>query len=417
MALPPPRPPNPPPGAVDGWRAGPRAGAGCRGAGGRVGARGAALLRDQRAGGRGERGPGCGQQAADHCVRGRAAALHADRPAAAANGGTRVPRYSLDSCPHVGPHVGDIHLQADTLARQYSQDLGVTPPPALGQTLQASSGGGGGGNLTFFALALHDNGTQARARLAGLCAPRPAVELAARLPALPIGGRGVTAPLSHTVPPQVPVLHSDLGFNLLYQDSVPEAVIRAVPALLADFPAGLLSPAGALCLVMPCKQRCPARHDAPAISAPAGDGGPEAGAPAGSAGRCEGLGRMSAGLSRPGTYRNPPLRLCCPVRLPAPCCRHGGGQSGLCPPGARPGQPAPRQLQQRLAQGWGGVRWVEGAARPPARPPTCLPACLPACEPIGPCPSHARAPPPRPLRRLLPWHRDLGLPAGGDGGG
>lgn len=44
-------------------------------------------------------------------------------------------------------------------------------------------------------------------------------------------------------------MHSDVSFNLLYQDNVPEEVIRTVPTLLADFPAGLLTPAGALNIV------------------------------------------------------------------------------------------------------------------------------------------------------------------------
>lgn len=43
---------------------------------------------------------------------------------------------------------------------------------------------------------------------------------------------------------QVPVMQSDLSFSLLYGSNLPEALIRAVPALLAEFPAGLLTPAG-----------------------------------------------------------------------------------------------------------------------------------------------------------------------------
>ena len=45
---------------------------------------------------------------------------------------------------------------------------------------------------------------------------------------------------------QVPVMQSDLSFSLLYGSNLPEALIRAVPALLAEFPAGLLTPAGTL---------------------------------------------------------------------------------------------------------------------------------------------------------------------------
>lgn len=43
---------------------------------------------------------------------------------------------------------------------------------------------------------------------------------------------------------QVPVMQSDLSFSLLYGTNLPESIIRAVPALLAEFPAGLLTPAG-----------------------------------------------------------------------------------------------------------------------------------------------------------------------------
>lgn len=43
---------------------------------------------------------------------------------------------------------------------------------------------------------------------------------------------------------QVPVMQSDLSFSLLYGSNLPESIIRAVPALLAEFPAGLLTPAG-----------------------------------------------------------------------------------------------------------------------------------------------------------------------------
>ncbi|KAL4423920.1 hypothetical protein ABPG75_001221 [Micractinium tetrahymenae] len=89
--------------------------------------------------------------------------------------------------------------EAQRLVASYSQTLGVpAPSPVLLDQAAAVSGG----NITFFALALHANGTQ------------------------------------------VPIMHSDLGFNLLYQKEAPEAVIRAIPALLADFPAGLLTPAG-----------------------------------------------------------------------------------------------------------------------------------------------------------------------------
>ncbi|KAL4434814.1 hypothetical protein ABPG77_005341 [Micractinium sp. CCAP 211/92] len=80
--------------------------------------------------------------------------------------------------------------EAQRLVASYSQALGVpAPAPVLLDQAAAVSGG----NVTFFA---------------------------------------------------VPIMHSDLGFNLLYQREAPEAIIRAIPALLADFPAGLLTPAG-----------------------------------------------------------------------------------------------------------------------------------------------------------------------------
>ena len=50
-------------------------------------------------------------------------------------------------------------------------------------------------------------------------------------------------------PMQVPIMQSDLSFSLLYGSNLPEALIRAVPALLAEFPAGLLTPAGTTCCV------------------------------------------------------------------------------------------------------------------------------------------------------------------------
>ncbi|PRW59045.1 lipo [Chlorella sorokiniana] len=79
-------------------------------------------------------------------------------------------------------------------------DVNVALVPAALRAIEAVAGGEG--NLTFYALSLQSNGTK------------------------------------------VPVMQSDLSFSLLYGSNLPESLIRAVPALLAEFPAGLLTPAG-----------------------------------------------------------------------------------------------------------------------------------------------------------------------------
>ena len=43
---------------------------------------------------------------------------------------------------------------------------------------------------------------------------------------------------------QVPVINSDLGFNLLYADNLSADLMRTLLALLAPFPQGLLTPVG-----------------------------------------------------------------------------------------------------------------------------------------------------------------------------
>lgn len=93
------------------------------------------------------------------------------------------------------------------MARSYGQSLGVPAPPLDAQALSTT-----GGNLTFFALALHPNGTTVSWPQAGL---------RACLQGLPAGPeRAHPRPPPPPLPPQqVPVMHSDLAFNLLYQDA------------------------------------------------------------------------------------------------------------------------------------------------------------------------------------------------------
>ncbi|EFN53802.1 hypothetical protein CHLNCDRAFT_136492 [Chlorella variabilis] len=120
--------------------------------------------------------------------------------------------------------------EAEEMVGAYSRDLGVPSPV----TRQAGSTAA---NLTFYALALHPNGTQARWSSWGTAKPSAAV-----------GSDVCDRPLilRHALwrSMQVPVMHSDVGFNLLYQSNVPEEIIRSVPTLLSEFPGGLLTPAG-----------------------------------------------------------------------------------------------------------------------------------------------------------------------------
>ena len=42
----------------------------------------------------------------------------------------------------------------------------------------------------------------------------------------------------------VPVVHSDIGFNLLYGNNLPEELVATVPLLLSEFPRGLMTGVG-----------------------------------------------------------------------------------------------------------------------------------------------------------------------------
>lgn len=139
------------------------------------------------------------------------------------------------------------------------------------------------------------------------------------------------------VPAQVPVMQSDLSFSLLYGSNLPEALIRAVPALLAEFPAGLLTPAG--------KWHC--------VGGPFPPPSP--------------VGRL-----RPLSVISPSSEACWPRPWPLHCRpiaarRHGGCESKLCRAGAPAGERAVPQLHKRLLPrirdlgicgGDDGGRWV-----------------------------------------------------------
>ena len=144
-----------------------------------------------------------------------------------ADSGTSQVRDGGGCCCQRGHAPGS---QAEEMVGAYSRDLGVPSPV----TRQAGSTAA---NLTFYALALHPNGTQARWSSWGTAKPSAAV-----------GSDVCDRPLilRHALwrSMQVPVMHSDVGFNLLYQSNVPEEIIRSVRTLLSEFPGGLLTPAG-----------------------------------------------------------------------------------------------------------------------------------------------------------------------------